>query len=169
MNVLKICYAELIKIRGNLERKYGQLPENMAGKCIEGADSLAAELCRKGIKARAYQVWALYEYYSTCTVYCYEEHWIVMVETGSGRLYLDPTFNQFQPMMSRALPKIYIGAVLPNWLLPREPGRAVLNRCGWNDFYNGRNWDNSFDYWSYLSHPQNIAIQQRLAMLQRSK
>lgn len=158
-NIVTLCYNELVRVRLALENKYGRESENMMGKCIEGSDKLVELLKRKRINARAYQVWALYENYESCLSCCYEEHWIVLVEHNGSRLYLDPTFNQFQwAIYERTLPKVYIGATLPNWLLSRRPGREVLKRCGWTDYYNGRQSDNDFDYWSYLFNPHNVEI-----------
>lgn len=169
-DLISLCYNALIGVRKILESKYGCNPDNMMGKCIEGSDTLEGILKAKKINAKAYQVWALYEYFESCSDYCYEEHWIVVVETGSGRLYLDPTFNQFQwAMHSHILPKVYIGRTLPNWLLPKKPGRTTLNRCGWNDFYNGYRYINDFDYWGYLDNPQNKALMKKISTIEEIK
>lgn len=157
--IIQLCYKELVNVRAALENKYGHETMSIMGKCIEGTDRLVSILRNKGLKAKPYQVWALYEYYENCLSQCYEEHWISMVECNGGRLYLDPTFNQFQwAMCTNILPKVYIGVTLPNWLLSRKPGREVLWKCGWTDYYNGYSFNNNFDYWGYLKNPRNIAV-----------
>lgn len=146
-DVIKLCYQEMTKVRGEIEAAYGKNEWDIMGKCIEASDKLVKRLKSKGLDAQAYQVWALYECFETCTSQCFEEHWIVLVRHKGKRIYLDPTYNQFQWAMNQKLPKVYIGTVLPNWLLPRKPSRKTLKKCGWTDFYNGRTYENEFNYY----------------------
>lgn len=166
-NIVKVCYEELIKVRSELENKYGHETMQIMGKCIEGTDRLVHTLRNKGLKARPYQVWVLYEYYENCLEQCYEEHWLAVVEHNGYRIYLDPTFNQFQwAICTKVMPKVYIGATLPNWFLNRKPGRDTLKKCGWHDYYNGYNFENKFDYWGYMKNPHNREI---LSMVNKIK
>ena len=136
-------------VRKELEAKYGETSEAMMGKCIEGTDKLVQYLKSVGLRAEAKQVWCLYEYFEGCTDYCFEEHWIVIVQKGTDKWFVDVTMDQFQWAFSRQLNKIYIGAYLPNFYLTRKPGKGTLDKCGWNDWYNTGNYVNNFDYYGY--------------------
>lgn len=145
---------ELIKIskiahelKENLIKKYGNTNDAMMGKCIEASDTLVMVLDNYGIKARAKQVWCLYEYFENCSNYCYEEHWIVEIYKNKDKRYIDLTMNQFQWAFSKKLPSVYMSSKLPNFYLTRKPGKGTLDKCGWNDWYNYGDYENKFDYW----------------------
>ena len=125
--------------------KYGE--NNLMGKCIEASDMITMQLQIMGYKASAKQVWCLYEYFENCSDYCFEEHWITLVESGKDKLYIDVTMSQFQWAFSKKLPRIYLKKKLPNFYLTRKPGKVTLDKCGWNDWYNYGNYVNEFDYW----------------------
>jgi hypothetical protein len=122
-----LIWKEAIKLRKELNNKFGASPDSVMGKCIIASDELSKRINRLGLKSKAYRVWVLYEDFEGCTDYCFEEHWMVCIDIGGGRrIYVDPTFNQFQWAFSRKLPQVYIGAVLPNWCLTKRPGERTL-------------------------------------------
>lgn len=130
-----------------IEDKYGKTNEAMMGKCIEASDLITMQLQIKGYRASGKQVWCLYENFEGCSDYCFEEHWITLVESGKDKLYIDVTMNQFQWAFSKKLPRIYLNKKLPNFYLTRKPGKTTLDKCGWNDWYNYGDYINNFDYW----------------------
>lgn len=142
-----IIWEQAIQVRQMLEYKYGRSNDNMMGKCIEASDILEDRLTKLGYKAEAKQVWCLYEYFESCTDYCFEEHWLVMIRKGNDKRYIDVTMNQFQWAFSKQLPKVYIAKELPKFYLTRKPGKATLDKCGWNDWYNYGEYVNEFDYY----------------------
>lgn len=133
--------------RALLESKYGNKSENMMGKCIEATDTLVEIYKQHGFNAEAKQVWCLYEYFESCSNYCYEEHWLVKITKGNDTRYIDVTMDQFQWAFSKKLPKVFKGRKLPNFYLSRKPGKTTLDKCGWNDWYNYGDYVNDFDYW----------------------
>lgn len=142
--------------RTSLERHYGR-GDSLMGKCIISSDNLRSVLTKAGFNIQPMQVWVLYEYFENCSDYCYEEHWINKVKIANRVYYVDCTMDQFQwAFHSFKLPRIYIGRKLPNWMLTREPSKRVLNMCGWTDWYEGGDYINNFDYWSYLLDPSNL-------------
>lgn len=144
-NDITVLKRQLVKIRKELEHKY--MNNVLSGKCIEASDELVERLIRLGYDAEAYQCWCLYELFESCMDYCYEEHWIVMVQFSDKRVYIDPTISQFQWAFSRDIGKVYIGMTLPKFLLARKPGRDTLKKCGWTDWYNTGNYINNFEYY----------------------
>ena len=134
--------------RNMLEHKYGNKSENMMGKCIEATDTLVKIYKQQGFNAVAKQVWCLYEYFESCSDYCFEEHWIVVIEKGKDKKYVDITMDQFQWAFSKKLPRVYMYSKLPNFYLSRKPGKVTLDKCGWNDWYNYGNYINNFNYWN---------------------
>lgn len=133
--------------RALLESKYGNKSENMMGKCIEATDTLVEVYNQQGFKAEAKQVWCLYEYFESCSNYCYEEHWLVKLTKGKENRYIDVTMDQFQWAFSRKLPKVFTGKKLPNFYRTRKPGKGLLDICGWNDWYNYGDYVNNFNYY----------------------
>ena len=127
--------------------KYGPTNDNMMGKCIEASDTLVLKLKQSGFNAEAKQVWCLYENFESCTVYCYEEHWVVKVTKGKDKLFIDLTINQFQWAFSKELPQIYFDNKLPNFLLTRKPGEKTFDKCGWTDWLMYGDYENNFDYY----------------------
>ena len=136
-----------IQARKILESKYGNKDDNMMGKCIEASDLITSQLQIIGFNAYSKQVWCLYEYFESCSDYCFEEHWITVVEKGKEKRYIDVTINQFQWAFSKKLPRIYVKRKLPNFYLTRKPGKCTLDKCGWNDWYNYGDYVNEFNYW----------------------
>lgn len=137
-----------LQVRNQLENKYGSSNEDMMGKCIEASDLITEKLKHLGFKAESYRVWCLYEYFQSCTNYCYEEHWITKVVSGQEKLYIDVTMNQFQwAFISKRLPRIYLDDKLPNFYLTRKPGKTTLDKCGWTSWYNTGDYINKFNYW----------------------
>lgn len=151
----KVIFTTAIKLRAALVKKY---PQGLMGKCIEATDLLVNKLNQMGFKAKAIQVWALYENFGYVTgSQPYEEHWICRVDSsksGNKWVYIDVTMDQFQWAMYEKLPPVYIGEVCPNWLLRREPKRDTLNKCGWNDYWETGFYDSNFDYWSYTNRKE---------------
>ena len=132
-----------IYVRQVILRKYN----STFGRCIEASDNLVDLLNKNGYKAKAIQVWVLYEYFEGCTDICYEEHWFVKVKVGNRNVYVDTTIDQFQWAFSRALPEIYIDAKLPLFYLKSKPSKAILKLCGWTDWYNTGDYVNCFKYY----------------------
>lgn len=120
---------------------------NLIGKCIEASDRLVEIYKSIGYQAKAKQVWCLYEYFESCSNYCYEEHWLAELIKGKEKLYVDITLDQFQWAFSRKLPEIWMQNKLPKFLLTRKPGKTALDKCGWNDWYNYGNYINNFEYY----------------------
>ena len=134
-------------VRKELESKYGTGTHDLMGKCIEATDKLVDLYRKAGLRAEAKQVWVLYENFESCTNCCYEEHWITVVYDGSQKLYVDTTMSQFQWAFTVNFTKVFISEKLPNFYLPRKPGKTILDRCGWNDWYNTGNYINNFNYY----------------------
>lgn len=118
------------------------------GMCIETSDRITNRiLLETKLQAHPKLIWVLYEYFENCYEYCYEEHWITYVLYKGRRIYIDATMDQFQWAFSKNLPDIYISYKLPNFYLIHKPGRTILDRCGWTDWYNKGNYINNFNYW----------------------
>lgn len=133
--------------RKMLESKYGNKYDNLMGKCIEASDLITSQLQIIGFNAYSKQVWCLYENFESCSNYCYEEHWITVVEKGKSKIYIDTTITQFQWAFSKKLPNIWLKEKLPNFFLTRKPGKVTLDKCGWNDWYNYGDYVNEFNYY----------------------
>ena len=133
--------------RKMLESKYGNKYDNLMGKCIEASDLITSQLQIIGFNAYSKQVWCLYENFESCSNYCYEEHWITVVEKGKSKIYIDTTITQFQWAFSKKLPNIWLKEKLPNFFLTRKPGKVTLDKCGWNDWYNYGDYVNKFNYY----------------------
>lgn len=136
-----------MQYKKELITKYGNDDFALQGKCIEASDELVSRLKKLGYNTGAKQVYVLYENFESCSNYCYEEHWLCLILKGGQRLYLDITMNQFQWAFSKKLPLIYLKHKLPNFYLVHKPGKTILDRCGWNDWYNTGNYINNFDYY----------------------
>ena len=134
-------------VRQELESKYGSGTYDLMGKCIEATDKLVDLYRKAGFKAEAKQVWVLYENFESCSDYCYEEHWLTKVYSGNNKIYVDVTMTQFQWAFTVNFNKIFISDKLPNFYLSRKPGKTILDRCGWNDWYNTGNYVNNFNYY----------------------
>lgn len=123
--------------------KYG----TVNGKCIETSDRIRDRLLDIGIEAQSKQVWCLYEDFENCMDCCFEEHWITSAMVCGTKVYIDATMDQFQWAFSRPLPEVYVLNKLPNFYLVKKPGKTILDRCGWNDYYNTGKYVNNFNYW----------------------
>lgn len=134
--------AEVARFR--LQSKY---QGNLMGRCIEATDDLVEIYNSVGFQAKAKQVWCLYEYFESCSNYCYEEHWLVELINGKEKLYIDITLDQFQWAFTKKLPELYMQNKLPKFLLTRKPGKTTLDKCGWNDWYRYGNYVNNFEYY----------------------
>jgi hypothetical protein len=135
-----------MNVRIALEIKYNT--EKLYGKCIEASDILVKELRKRGYNATSHQGYCLYEYFENCTDQPYADHVYTIVKFGNDILYVDVTLDQFQSQFSKQIQKVVILDYIPNFILKRRPGtRTVLQECGWNDYYEGYNYDNRFNYW----------------------
>lgn len=145
-------WAVAKEMRGKLIQKYkgrynSNVSECMMGKCIEATDTLVEKYRMMGYRATAKQVWCLYEYFESCSNYCFEEHWLVELIKGKDKYFIDVTLDQFQWAFSKKLKEVYMAPKLPKFLLTRKPGKTVLDRCGWNDWYNYGDYVNNFEYY----------------------
>lgn len=134
-------------VKQYLINKYGPTNDNMMGKCIEASDTLVIKLKQYGFNAEAKQVWCLYEYFESCSDYCFEEHWLVKVTKGKDKQFIDLTLNQFQWAFTKELPQIYLSEKLPNFLLVRKPGKTIFDKCGWTDWMEYGEYINNFNYY----------------------
>ena len=117
-------------------------------KCIETSDRIFDRILDEtAYDVHQKQVWVLYEHFENCYEQCYEEHWLTYIVYHGRRMYIDATMDQFQWAFSRKLPEIYIEYELPKFYLIKRPGKVILDRCGWNDWYNNGNYINNFDYY----------------------
>lgn len=140
--------AEIKDIGMHVRKKIIQEYGSTFGRCIDASDLICEILTRQCYIVETKQVWVLYEYFENCTDLCYEEHWLVNIRYKGKPLYLDVTMDQFQWAFSKKLPELYLETKLPNFYLPRKPGKVVLDRCGWTDWYNKGNYINNFRYWN---------------------
>lgn len=144
-NIKEILYRIAYEERLRTLKMYG----NTNGKCIETSDKITERLINElHLDAHPYKVYVLYENFESCMEYCYEEHWITYVLFHGQRIYIDTTMDQFQWAFSKQLPKIYIDDRLPIFYLNKEPGKVILDKCGWNDWYNYGNYINNFEYYN---------------------
>lgn len=140
------------------ETGVNDINDALAGQCIKASDKLVDILKKQGYNCKAYQCWCLYEDFEGCTDIPYEEHWIVAINISGQNYYVDATIQQFQWAFVKDLPKVYIGCTLPSFLLPREPGRDTLSKCGWTGWYNTGDYCCNFDYYEYTRNSRNMEL-----------